>query len=606
MCGICGIVNFNNVPLTETPIKVMMQAMKHRGPDDEGTYFNKNIGLGFVRLSIIDLSYAGHQPMISNDGRYIIIFNGEIFNYIELKKKLEGFYSFKSQSDTEVLLASYMKWGIECLDRLNGMFSFVILDADTMEVFAARDRFGIKPFYYLLDENRFIFASDIPPILKVLHSKPKANYSNIYDFLVYNRTNHNNQTFFLGINKLNHGYYIHITGNELKIKRWYQLTERVQNLNHIKYSSSLFAKDFRNSIMEQMQSDVPIGVCLSGGIDSSSITSLIQKNFENYNCYTFSAMYGKGIMGDESRFIELINPQGLDMHYTFPSAISLLKDINHFQEALSEPITNTSEYAEFKVMELAKDYCTVILNGQGADEMMAGYHYFFGYYFKDLLRQFKFFQLFSELTQYLSIHKSLMGIQSFGFAMMPGLFRNHNTSRLNDDFKMTYSKIYNPIVDDFYNSSSLQEFLIKHFEYKLEHHLLWADKSGMYFSLETRFPFLNHTLVENTLAAGITIQNGRTKHLLREATKGVLPEEIRTRVDKTGYLTPEMMWFNEPTFKEFFLDIVHSISFRSRNLLDNSKCQKAINEYEKTGKYQADFWKWLSLELWFRKYIDGE
>jgi len=604
MCGICGIINFKNEPVTDIPLRQMMQRMKHRGPDDEGVFIKKNIGLGFVRLSIIDLSSAGHQPMISNDGRYVIVLNGEIFNYIEIREELKDFYPFKSNTDTEVLLAAFMKWGKNCLDILNGMFAFVILDTLTMNVFGARDRFGIKPFYYTIDNNRFIFASDIPLILSLLNSKPDQNDSIIYDFLVYNRTNHLSQTFFRNIYKLQHGHLLQLIGNILNIKRWYSLDEKVKELQYSDYTSNRFFQDFSTSIDLQLRSDVPLGTCLSGGLDSSSITSVVKNKSRKNQLHTFSAIYGKGTPGDESDFIDEYNKTGLNMHFTHPTADSLFEDINRFHDALSEPIPNTSEYAEFKVMELAKDYCTVILNGQGADEIMAGYHYFFGYFFKDLFKQKHFPKLASELYHYLRLHKSLTGIKSFIFALHPHWFKELNTSSLNKEFIDSFSDNLNPIMDDFYNSNSLEEFLIKHFEYKFEHHLLWADKSGMYFSIETRFPFLDHTLVEKTLASGISINKGCTKYLLRDAMKDVLPEKIRTRVDKIGYQTPEHIWFNEPHLKGYFLDIMHSASFKSRSYLDNSRCLKSINDYQKSGKYNKEFWKWLSLELWMRKYID--
>jgi asparagine synthase (glutamine-hydrolysing) len=604
MCGICGIINFNKERITEAPILGMMKSMKHRGPDDEGVFIKDNIGLGFVRLSIIDLSYAGHQPMISKDGRYVIIFNGEIYNYIELREKLKDNYSFRSKTDTEVLLAAYIKWGKNCLGKLNGMFAFVILDIQTMEVFGARDRFGIKPFYYSINNERFIFASDIPPLLALLSDKPRANDTIIYDFLVYNRTDHSNQTFFKDIYKLQHGHHMQIVNNSLSINRWYNLDENVQKIGKIEYDSKTFAHDFSDSIDLQLQSDVPVGTCLSGGLDSSSITSMVRQISKNDKLHTFSAVYGEGIQGDESPFIDLYENSGVNMHFTFPSAHSLFSDLIPFHEALSEPMPNTSEYAEYKVMEIAKDHCTVILNGQGADEIMAGYHYFFGYHFKDLLKQFKLFKLTSEVFNYCSIHRSLLGIKSFGFAMLPKLFKNKNTFYVSKEFVKKYSHIPNPIVDSFYNSASLQEFLIKHFEYKFEHHLLWADKSGMFFSLETRFPFLDHQLVEKTLASGATIHKGSTKHLLREAMKGIVPDAIRTRVDKIGYQTPEVLWFKDPSIKEYFLEITNSSSFKSRKYLNNLRCQKAIADYQKTGKYYSEFWKWLSLELWMRKYID--
>ena len=212
MCGISGIVQFNNAPVREKDIRLMMAKMTHRGPDDKGIFLDNNVGLGFVRLSILDLSSAGHQPMFSHDCKYVIIFNGEVYNYIEIREELKHKYTFKTGTDTEVILAAYEEWGEDCLDRFNGMFSLVIFNTETKEVFGARDRFGIKPFYYYRDESRFLFASEIKSILPLLDKK-EANDSIIYDYLLFNRTDHTVDTFFKGIKKLQHGSWIKIKNN---------------------------------------------------------------------------------------------------------------------------------------------------------------------------------------------------------------------------------------------------------------------------------------------------------------------------------------------------------------------------------------------------------
>ena len=196
MCGICGIINFDNKPVIHDELKLMMLKMKHRGPDDEGTYIDKNIGLGFVRLSILDLSPAGHQPMFSHDGQYVIVFNGEVYNYIELKDELKSKYVFKTRTDTEVVLAAYQEWGKACLDKFNGMFAFVIYNIASKELFAARDRFGIKPFYYYQNSDKFIFASDIPSLISVFETELLPDDTAIFDYLAFGRTDQNENTFF--------------------------------------------------------------------------------------------------------------------------------------------------------------------------------------------------------------------------------------------------------------------------------------------------------------------------------------------------------------------------------------------------------------------------
>jgi asparagine synthase (glutamine-hydrolysing) len=607
MCGICGIINFNNQPVSEAPLREMMQAMKHRGPDDDGVFIKENIGLGFVRLSIIDLSYAGHQPMFSADGRYVIIYNGEIFNYIEIKEELKGFYPFTSHTDTEVLLASYIKWGKNCLEKLNGMFAFVILDTYTKEIFGARDRFGIKPFYYYLDSEIFMFASDIPPLLAALNKNRAAEESVIFDFLVFNRTNHSGKTFFKDIFKLPHGHSISVKSGKTNIESWYNLSLNIDKYAHLKFDSDDFLDELTNSVNLQLRSDVPVGTCLSGGLDSSAITSLVLANKNRNNLHSFSAVYQKGQKGDESEFIAEYENSPLDIHYTYPTSSSLLNDLQKFISSQTEPVPTTSIYAEYKVMELAKNHCTVVLNGQGADEILAGYHYFYGYYFRDLLKDYKWGKFLNEIYQYTKLQRSARALKFFAFSLNPRFLRHYkNHNHLDTSFYNSFYDNDNSLFDTFYHSQSLKEFLINHFEYKFEHHLLWADKTGMNFSLETRFPFLDHNLVEKTLSLDSSdyIKNGYTKAIMRNALKGILPEKIRLRKDKIGFSTPEMDWFKDKNLMDLLAEVIYSPTFKNRGYFNHKNCQMQFENFKKTQKSSSDFWKWLHLELWFRKYID--
>jgi asparagine synthase (glutamine-hydrolysing) len=607
MCGISGIIHFDKKPVEESSLRKMMAMMKHRGPDDEGIYVKNNIGFGFVRLSILDLSSAGHQPMLSNDGRYVIILNGEIFNYIELREELKEFYNFASNTDTEVLLASYLKWGENCLARLNGMFAFMILDTITMEVFGARDRFGIKPFYYFLDKDVFIFGSDIPPVLSQINEKARAEESVIFDYLVFNRTNHTDKTFFQNIRKVPHGHSVSIKGSRVELKRWYDLSSNVNNYNDLKFDENDFLEELMNSISLQLRSDVTVGTCLSGGLDSSAITSLILRNKNRDKLHSFSAVYGKGHIGDESEYIAEYKNTNLDKHFTYPTSSSLLEDMHKYIISLTEPVPTTSGYAEYKVMELAKNNCTVILNGQGADEILAGYHYFYGYYFHDLLKEYKWGRLLNELYHYTKLQKSDRALRYFAFSIYPRLLRHYKGHRfIENSFYERYYSADNVVLDSFYDSKNLKEFLIKHFEYKFEHHLLWADKTGMNFSLETRFPFLDHNLVEKTLSLNSDsyIKNGYTKIIMRNALKGILPEKIRLRKDKIGFSTPEQEWFKDVKLLSLLTDIVNSDSFKNRGYFDVKNCKTKLENYKRNKRGSKDFWKWIHLELWFRQYID--
>lgn len=608
MCGVCGIINLNNQPVEELKIHQMMKSMKHRGPDDEGLFIKDHTGLGFVRLSIIDLTLAGHQPMFSADKRYVILLNGEIYNYIELREDLKKLgYIFRSGSDTEVLLNCYIEWGESCLNRLNGMFAFVIFDSVTNDIFAARDRFGIKPFYYYRDQSQFIFASDIPPLLSVLGKKKEPEESVIFDYLVFNRTNHGEKTFFKDIFKLQHGHSLAIKSGKIEIKRWYSLPVQLSHYASTRFNERDFLEELKTSINLQLRSDVPVGTCLSGGLDSSAITALVLKNKQNIDLHSFSAVYQKDQKGDESEYIAEFKEKNLKLHYTFPTDVSLLEDLNDFIVTMSEPFPTTSIYAEYKVMELAKKDCTVLLNGQGADELMAGYHYFYGYYFRDLLRNNSWGKFLNELFQYTKTHKSIYGLKTLGFSMNPRSlrhFKKHNF--IDQEYYNDFYRQTNTLFDVFYKSKTLKEFLINHFEYKFEHHLLWADKTGMKFSLETRFPFLDHNLVEKTLSipTGNYIRNGYTKAIMRDAMKGILPEKIRMRKDKVGFSTPEADWFKNKKLQAILKDIIESDSFKGRGYFNFKQCRKEFKTFQDYHKYNKEFWKWINLELWFRAFID--
>ena len=608
MCGICGIIELKDKKADALLLDPMLRAMKHRGPDDEGIYSKDQVALGFVRLSILDLTPAGHQPMISQDGRFVIVFNGEIYNYIELKEELSSLgHTFVTRTDTEVLLASYKEWGEDCLNHFNGMWAFMIYDNLNKTLFAARDRFGIKPFYYYFDEDQLIFASEIPPILKIWNKKTEADKQVIFDYLVFNRTDQTEATFFKGIKKLQHGHTITIINNKISIKKWYDLRS---NLKEPFKTPEEYRESFSSSVGLRLRSDVPVGVCLSGGIDSSSIVSTLLADFNKRDLNTFSAVYGKGEKGDESGFIMEYNSLLSQMYFTYPSSETLLGDLYSYIKAQGEPLPSTGPYAQFKVMELAQKHVVVTLDGQGADEQLAGYHYFFGFFFKDLLRSGKIVKLTDEIIHYLLVHRSIYGIKSLGYFLLPKAIRTK--ARVNEKGYLVPKfvnefKTGNSIAGNLYGSSNLHEALIDHFEFKLEHLLKWEDRNSMWFSIESRVPFLDYRLVERTLSLPATkvIRKGMTKFYLREAMKGILPEKIRLRKDKIGFMTPEDQWFRTPEFQSLVKALISSQSFKARELIES---EKALQLYGKhlSGKINIskEIWKWINLELWFREFID--
>ena len=616
MCGISGIIHLDRSPVPEPQIWDMIKAMKHRGPNDNGTFFEDGIGFGFVRLSIIDLTPAGHQPMFSHDERYVMIFNGEIFNYVELREELkQKGHVFKTSTDTEVLLTAYIEWGEDMLHRLNGMWAFVIYDRKEKTVFGSRARYGIKPLYYSIDGNRLIFASEIPSILAVLGRKPTADRNALFDFLIFNRTDQNEDTFFSEIKKVNHGHHFKIKvepgksmTQALAIKKWYDLRKELKEPFK---NPEEFRQMFVSSVALRLRSDVPIGVCLSGGLDSSSIVSTMIQDFDKRDVHTFSAVYGDGKFGDESKFIHLYKDELSNMHYIVPDDKTLLADIETMVHAHAEPIASTGPYAQYKVMELAKDHVTVTLDGQGADEMLAGYHYFFGFHFKNLLLKGKIGNMASEMFHYCNKHRALLGLMSFVLFMLPAGVRARARAMekgyIDEEFFTTQSALASTISGELYGSTTLQEALINHFEFKLEHLLKWEDRNSMWFSLEARVPFLDHRLVERTLTLPdeMIIKDGMTKHILREAMKGRPPVQFPPRRDKIGFGTPHDEWFRTPAFQRYIKDIIYSQSFASRGLVDVKKVQSMYEQHLRgEASHGKEIWKWIHLENWFSKFID--
>lgn len=603
MCGICGNYSYLEEQPDEVSLRKMMYIMKHRGPDDEGVFLDDHIALGFVRLSIIDLSDAGHQPMISPDGRYVMAFNGEIYNYIELKKDLESKgHCFMSRTDSEVLLHAYLQWGEECLDRLNGMWAFVIYDKKEQRLFGARDRYGIKPLYYFNNYQEFVFGSDINSIVGVRNNHISIDDQSVADYLVFNRTDHSTHTFYKEVSKIPHGAKFIVDKQGLRVSKWYNLQDRV---SLVEPSVDRFKELFLDSLRLRMRSDVPVGVCLSGGLDSSSIVASLCEELGVQGLSTFSAVYNKGEIGDESEFINLFNQFPLEMHRVYPTAESLYNDAEQFIEAIAEPIPSTSPYAQYKVMELAKDHVVVTLDGQGADEYLAGYHYFYGYVFKEYLKGVKLLNLTHEMIRYAKLHQSAYGLMTLFFYLLPAgiqaRIRKDRCPYISREFGAEYVAT-NRVTSTLYKADDLRQSLLNHFEYKLEHLLKWEDRNSMNFSLEARVPFLDYRLVEYglSLQTDMVVKDGYTKYVLREAMKGVLPEKVRMRKDKVGFGTPQDMWFRTEIWKKRIHDTLHDSVLDS--YIDRSRAANLFKRHL-SGEINIskEIWKWYNLAIWINR-----
>ena len=633
MCGISGIINFKETFIDPSIMQGMMKLIKHRGPDNEGIYNNNHITIGHVRLSIIDLSKNGHQPMFDQSKRFLISYNGEVYNFKEIKKELIDLgYSFFSETDTEVILYSYIEWGYKCVEKFNGMWAFVILDTLKHTIFLSRDRYGIKPLYYFVNNQFLIFSSEIRPIVYALKSlkiynQISPNYQNIFDYLLFNRTDHNKDTFFKKINKIQHGHNL-IAGykannyknlqldstwshndenNKIFIKKWYNLNDRL-NIAEPFSKPDEFRELLISSIKLRLISDVQIGVCLSGGLDSSTITSILLNVFNKNDLNTFSAIYGKSVIGDESSFINEYNPFLDNMHFINPNEDSLSKDFARFLSTFSEPIPDTSPYAQYKVMELAKGKAVVLLNGQGADEILGGYHYFYGFYLKELLMKRSFKTFSNEIIAYFNNQSSMLGIKSFIYFLLPDYLklqlRIKQNNFINKDFLSEYSKSNN-VINTIYSSRTFRDSLIDHMDYKLEHLLKWDDRNSMHFSLESRVPFLDFRVVERTLASNLDnfINKGVTKHILRESMDGILPNRIKNRMDKVGFATPIESWLKSKFFTEKIKNEIISDPFINQ-LIDLKKFNLKLDENNDNQYVHPFLWKAINLKYWHDEFFN--
>jgi asparagine synthase (glutamine-hydrolysing) len=561
MCGIAGIFRRNTITNNDIDIvNTMNNIQKHRGPDDEGLFYDDNCVLGHRRLAIIDLSKDGHQPFISDDGRFHLVYNGEIYNYLELRIELESLgCHFKTKTDTEVLLKSYQQYGENCLHKFNGMFAFVIYDSIKHTLFLARDRVGVKPLYYANYNGSLFFASEI----KALHAIPglrlSLNYKSLFDYLVFNRTDVFDETFFNEINRIPNGFHAFFNEDGLKLSQWWNPEDYL--CNTAEYNETE-AKDRIHDILVsavklRMRSDVPVGSCLSGGLDSSILLGvLFGHDLARRKYPTFTASF-PGHKIDETSYIDILNKKyPFNNFRTYPSARTAADKLREFVYTNDEPTTNHSFFSQYEVMRLAKDNgVTVLLDGQGGDEIFAGYHYLHGFNMYGLLKEKKMIRLCSELYKNFSRQQDKSAYQTFIFQILPGPLKKQillkTLPHLRHDFFYDFiegSRIYNK----FFDAENLNQSLVRHLQYKLEHLLRMEDRNSMHFSLEARVPYLDYRLIEYALGipGDVKIKNGETKYLQKLSMGKYTVQEILSRTDKIGFGTPGDEWMLTDEWQE--------------------------------------------------------
>ena len=566
MCGIAGIISMNPQHVSTERLKQMTDAIAHRGPDGEGFWLNeiKTVGFGHRRLAIIDLSEAGKQPMHFRS-RYTITYNGELYNYIELREELkQKGYQFNTQTDTEVILAAYDHWNEECLQQFDGMFAFAIWDEQEQTLFTARDRFGEKPFYYFFDGEQFLFASEMKA-LWVAGVEKKINHSMLLNYIglgwVKNPADLS-KTFYENINSLPQSHYLKLdmrTGRN-EIGQYWDLDKESQTTLSEAEAIEHFQHLFNTSVQRRLRSDVEVGTSLSGGLDSSSIVATIKSQIPDSKFQVFTASF-PGFIKDETAYAKQVADQfQLQHHLVTPTSETLLNDIKRLMHQQEEPLQSGSIYAQYKVYELAKQQgVKVILDGQGADETLAGYHKYIHWFLQEKNRQTSVVsrELKAFAQNNISVDWSWKNKLAARFPDIAAvqLENKANKELMNNKFiannyrKTNYNKksIFKPTVNKlndllYYNTMRLG----------LEELLRYADRNSMAHGVEVRLPFLSHELVQFifSLPSQYKLQNGFTKYILRESMKQLLPSSIVYRTDKIGYEPPQQQWMQSVGFKE--------------------------------------------------------
>ena len=627
MCGIAGILRFDGRAVDPQTLTAMITCLTHRGPDDAGCVLAGPLGLAFRRLAILDRSPAGHQPMRSPDGALTLVFNGELYNFLDLRAELAARgYPFRSSTDTEVLLAAYATWDLACLPRLRGMWAFALWDARQQRLLCARDRFGIKPFYFHLSPTRFAFASELKALLADPTTPRQPNLPRLADYLVYGYLDHTAETCFAGLAQLPPAHYLLLspTTPTPTRRRYWQLTPQPPRPLPPAAASAHLQTLLTASLRRQLQSDVPVGPCLSGGLDSSSLVVLVNQLLQRGAVArtvtgpqqaTFSACYADPRY-DEQRFIAAVVAQtGVANYRTFPSGAGLLADLAELIWHQEEPCGSSSVYAQWCVMRLARAHgVTVLLDGQGGDELFAGYHTYFGTYFARLLRQGRLLQLRRELAAYERRHgRSGLPLlrAALGSALPPSLRRALRSlvprqppawlgAQLREHH-FGWPDPESPFRDPF--DRQLHEFLVAQ---NLPALLHYEDRSSMAFSIEARVPFLDEELVEFAFAlpGEYLLRDGETKWVLRQALRGLLPEAVRTRQDKLGFATPGGDWLRT-SLAPLVEEILAAPTLAQRGFVAPEKLRERW-ERHKAGLIDDHIvlWRCLHLELWARRFLD--
>jgi asparagine synthase (glutamine-hydrolysing) len=603
MCGLCGVVALDRPP-DRPAVKAMLDGLAHRGPDGRGVFAEDGVCLGHLRLAIIDLSDAGLEPFASEDGRLQLVFNGEVYNYLELRDELAAKgHRFRTQTDTEVLLAGYREWGERCVDRFNGMWAFAIWDRERRTLFCSRDRFGIKPFYYRLEGGRFAFASEPWPL-----ADGRANLAAVRDYLEQGYLDHGDETFFTGVRRLPPAHSLTFGPDGLRLERYWSLEPHDPPADPV----AAVRESFLDAVRLQLRADVPVGTCLSGGIDSSAIAVGVAHHGHEWQKTVTAYFEDAGF--DERPFASaVVERTGADAYWVSFTAHDLVENLEAIVAAQGEPFGSTSICASWYVMREAKRAgLTVMLDGQGGDEILAGYRAFFGYRLSDLLRQGRLREATAELAAFGSANGPRWAAVALVNPHVPERLRLAARARLRGAATLVAPDLRSVGSGRSTNGAVFPDRLRRQLQLVLTQRglpelLRYEDRNSMAHSLEARVPLLDHRLVELafSLDGGELIHRGETKSVLRRALADLLPPEVRARRDKLGFVTPEKR-FLRGELGDLAADVFASRSFAERGFVDAAAARRRLERHRR-GELDAgmELWRALNLELWARRYLDA-
>jgi asparagine synthase (glutamine-hydrolysing) len=648
VCGIAGVIALDGTPVDRGHLVSLAEILAHRGPDDSGIFYAPAVGLMQRRLSIIDTSAAGHGPMPNEDHTVWITYNGEVYNYRELMPDLaRRGHRFRSACDTEVVLHAYEEYGEQCVERFNGMFAFAIWDAHRGRLFCARDRCGVKPFYYAEAAGRFAFASEIKALFIFPWIRAEPNQARVMDYLVAGIVDHTDETFFTGIHSLSAGATLTIGPDHRSSRTYWRLPTLEEGPLVGRPSARLrqrWAEELEahllDSVRLRLRSDVTVGSCLSGGIDSSTLVSMVNRLLipdqadertinESWHRggerqMTFSACFDDPAI-DERRYMDTVVARtGVAARFTYPRGDELARQLASVVWHQDEPFLSTGILAQWEVMRLANaNGVKVLLDGQGADELLCGYVGYIGPFLADLFTRGRFEDLSRELTLFRMNYGGRYGsperLMAQALRARHPWLRPDLTARLDSGIgvpswlgdeqtawlarnQWAPPQGYAPNVRG-YLPSMTDWFFARG---SLPALLRYEDRNSMAFGVEARVPFLDYRLVEFVFRQpnAFRMEDGLGKRTLRRVARRWTPREVWTRRDKLGFTTPEAAWLRGPARTEverLMSDLPPSFD----RFVRPDAARAGFSTFLAGGGDSAMIWRWVNLALWLRMFVDN-